>query len=872
MGLALTIARRSLLGRPARTLFSILGVALGIAVVVAVFTVDHVSVLSRTQKLEPGFGADLEVRPSGSLADPREELLKLEGVAGVAAFFQNDVRMRRLEPVSGADEKLSVQLVALEAGSGRTLGVYHVDQGADLAPRGDATGPPEILLGERLAEELGLAVGERVLLAPNARAAKPACVDGVLQRPPSSPGEPIEQVFRVAGTLAYEGIGRRASGRVVVIEYESGRELFQDVFVESQFWLRRAADVDPERLEAGLSKAFSFVRNEQEAVGQMADERAFRNGVRMAGLFALLLGLYVIFHTLSMSLSERVREVGVLHALGTSSAQVARVFFGEALFIATVAGALGFGLGLALAALLLRRGITTLGVVGHPVGPFEVPWRTTVSLASIGVVIALVGSVWPILRARGTDVVQALRGTDLARTRATVRGFQVFAAVLLTAVVPAFFFFVAPVIGAADAALVETVLVGLAVLALFVALPLVLPSAIGGASALVTRPFERLAPLAGKLAARNLRHSPTRVGASVSAIALVAAAFVALRGMTASLVGEVGQWGQRAVRDKVWFENLPDAPTEELYAALHELPEVLGVENGDARVYVNFLLLGVRPAELARSGPVEDARLLARLEAEQGVIVSKRMAQARNLRAGDAVAVNTSGHGVQSFRVLAVSDEYGYFVHPDERVYGVTSERWLRKYFCVDTERTSMVAVRLEKGADTLDVEELMRDRFPDPAGMHVQTGRTVMGLHYRDLVKDFVLFDIILFLTAVLAGLGVLNGQLLAALERRTELGVLRALGTTGAQLFSAVSLESTVVGALGGILGVAVGTALVPVVVSSLRVLSGLDLPVVWYGRWIPLALAGALLVAWLAGIYPVWRMSRTSAVEAVRTGSGA
>src|SRR6185436_9313067 len=115
--------------------------------------------------------------------------------------------------------------------------------------------------------------------------------------------------------------------------------------------------VDIEKLRASLGASFSYELNKSVLVGAAADERAFRNGVRMAGLLALILGLYVIFHTLSMSLVERVREVAVLSALGASRAQIARVFFAEALVIALCAGGAGVLGGLGLAKALLARGI-----------------------------------------------------------------------------------------------------------------------------------------------------------------------------------------------------------------------------------------------------------------------------------------------------------------------------------------------------------------------------------------------------------------------------------------------------------------------------------------------------------------------------------
>jgi putative ABC transport system permease protein len=856
MGLALTLARRSLVAHPGRALFSILGVAVGIATAVAVFTLDHVTVLSRTQKLDPGFGADLEVRPSGELSDPKSQLLALEGVAGVAAFFQNDVRLRG---VAGGEE-LSVRLVALEEGSGPSLGVYHVEQGRDLGA-GDARG---VLLGRALAEELGLGLDSEVLLSPPARAAGRECIEGVLKEKPRE-AEARSEVFRVQGIVAAEGVGRKSKGQVVIIGYQSGRQLFSDVYVQSQFWLKRDGAVDLEVLESELARGFTVERNEARAVGQMADERAFRNGVRVAGLFALLLGLFVIFHTLSMSLVERVREVGTLFSLSASRAQIARVFFAEALVIALGAGALGLAGGLGLTKVLLRLHITTLGVGYAPQSLIDVPWNTVGWLVALGVLVALSGSVYPILRVRGTDVVATLRGDDPGRRS---RGsFHVFSTLLLVAVVPAAFFRVVPIVGAADRTLIGTMLAGLVVLGLVIGLPLFLPRLVARVTGNLARLVERRAPLVGQLAARNLERSPGRIGASISAVALVVAAFVGLKGMTRSLAAETEEWGSRALTDRVLVERLADADHEVLLAALHANPEVLGVESGDARAFPGFLLLGLRTDELVRHGPLTDPAL-AEAQRAQGIVLSERLAKQRGLGAGDQVLVNTSGHGVQAFRVACVSDAYGYFFHPDERAYGIVDAAAMERFFCVGDARARMLAVKLAPGADRGLVEATLRAALPETR-FKTYEGPALMELMLRDLTVDFVLFDIILFLTALLAGLGVLNGQLLAAIERRKELGILVALGTTRGQLAGLVLVESLVVGAVGAVLGTIVGFGLTPVLVTALRVLSGLDLPLRGAGLWIPFACLAALLLTLAAGLYPVWRANRMDAVRAVRTG---
>jgi len=853
-----------LLGHPGRSLFSILGVAVGIATVVAVFTLDHVTLLSRIQHLDPDYGADMEVRAAEDSSDPRAELLKMEGVAGVATFFQSDVGFRpRVAAGDVGTER--IRLVGLEAEGARSLGVYFVEEGQDLSASEAGDG---VLIGRSLADHFRLGLGDRVLLSQPRNAAKKKCVEGALTEVQSEDVPARQKEFRVLGILGRDGIGRRAKGRMVVVDFDAGRELLKDAFIESQFWVKRSDTVDIEAMENSMAKNFTFERNQAKAVGQMADERAFRNGVRLAGLFALLLGLFVIFHTLSMSLIERVGEVGSLHSLGATRFQIAKVFLTEALVIAVSAGVLGLAGGVGLAALLLRRGISTLGVTGRPVGPFQVPWDSVMPLVLLGVGMALVGSVYPILRIKGANLVSALRNQGEGE-ESMMRGFQLFSTLLLVAVVPLAFFQVVPVIGAAEGTLVGTMLLGLLALGLLIGLPMIAPRLVGRVAASLARPFVGPFPLVGKLVTRTLEGSAGRIGSSIAAIALVTAAFVGLKGMTQSLLGEVEDWGQRAAVDKVWVECLPELPFDEVARVLHELPEVECVENGDARAFPSFLIFGSRPEELGGFGPLaEEPELRRRFEEEQTIVVSERLARQNELTPGDVVRMRTSGHGVQAFEVLVVSDAYGYFVHPDERAYGLVHERFLERYFCVDASRTTSIAVKL-KGGDRELVLAALRARWPGAQGQFVYTGESVMRLLLDDIRVDFVLFDIIMLLTAILAGLGVLNGQLLAAMERKKELGVLRALGTTRGQIAGVVMLESGLIGLIGGVLGALVGTGLTPVMVSSLRVLSGLDLPLRSAGGFLFFALGAALVLSLMAGIYPIWRMNRFDAVRAVRTG---
>lgn len=869
MGLATTIARRSLVQRPGRTFFSVVGVAVGIAIVVAIFTLDHNTMLSRTPGAAAEWSPDLEVTARDQTRNPRESLFEVDGIERVSATFQQDVLFRPdLSDVSSSRMPPRVRLVALEIDNAAGLGAYQLFRGQDIDT---ASATPQALIGRDLAERYDLRPGDPIYLSRTVAIQREVCIDGEIRLEGAAPVIPAPTRFDVAGVLERESLGRKARGEVVILDYTPARALVEGTFVVPTYFVKSDPRADIERIRGALAGGFEARVSKARTVGQEADERAFRNGVRLAGMLALVLGLFVIFHTLSMSLLERVREVAVLNSLGTTRGQIGRVFFSEAFLIATFAGALGLGGGLLLARLLLLEGITTLGR-GAGVELFDVPWVTIGPLVGIGVGIALAGSVFPLLRARGTDTVRALRGEDLSHASSITRSFHVFTVILLAGILPGLYLLIVPVLGEAEQALVGVVLAGLGILAMMIGVPLLAPSLVAFVCRRLAAPFERRWPLAGKLAARSMEQSPSRIAAAVAAIALVTSAFVGLKGMTNSLRAETEVWAEDAIADKVFLQNLPPVPFDQLAALLHEVPGVEGVEPGDfGEIPGNVPLIGLRASELGTYGPCVDPAVHAKFRDGHGTIVSRRLANQNGLQVGDDYPVKTRGPQGQTtrvFEVVAISDAYGYTPHPDERAYAVVSDVHLENYFCLDTEKSRSVTVRVDDPDGPALVEAKLAERFPN-AKVDVGTGRELLALHLADITRDFFLFDIIFGLTAILAALGVLNGQLLAAMERAKELGVLRALGMTRRQVAGMVLLECCVVGACGGLLGLAVGGALTPVIVEALQVISDLPLPHRSAGAYLGLCLGGALLVTVVAGVYPIWRMNRLDAVRAVRTG---
>ena len=465
MGLAVTLARRSLLQRPGRSLLSILGIAVGIATVVAVYTLDTNTVEGLKQRYSDSDDAEwkpeFEVSPTPGLDDPRSKLDAIEGIADAAAFFQNEVELQLpLGSAAEGAEPVRARLLAVESDVLPRMNAYNLQAGSDLQLDHSS---PEVLIGPKLALALGLEPGMQVDLARPARSAPRVCVDGQMQRKAGARDDlPVTITFVVAGILTPEKLGRRANGEIVIVEYSWGELLYEGARTNPRYWVQPDPVANLEDLQSRLAGSFAYDMSRSVVIGQAADETAYRNGVYMAGLLALMLGLYVIFHTLSMSLVERIREVGVLHALGAGRRQVGRIFLLEAAILSSLGGILGLVSGVLLAKGLLSAGITTLGT-GKLIQGFRIPLGV-LPLTAIGVGTALLGSVFPLLRARGASTVEALRGEKAMEQGGTAHSFHLFATLLIAVLLPALYFTIVPVVGAASSALVASLLLAVGVL------------------------------------------------------------------------------------------------------------------------------------------------------------------------------------------------------------------------------------------------------------------------------------------------------------------------------------------------------------------------------------------------------------------------
>ncbi len=834
-----------------RTALTVLGVALGIAVVVAIHVMDHNTIQSRVLAAAAQTGRiDFELSPRERGRDPsehRDEILARSDVAAVGVLHIARVLVHRMagETVAPPEQALC-QVYGILPAPDQAFGQYAVVEGSDLSP---SDGDQGVLIGPAWVEQFDLRVGDRLQLAPPPRVTRTRCVDG--ERVPFGSGsdgssiQPMQVV--VKGVLGPVRIGARHEGLAMVGTLGLARRLSPGGGAVLQVGRAYGADADRLRQELAISYV---VRDELNAAhGESSDERAFRNGVKLLGGLALMLGMFVVFQTLSHSLVERLRTIGLLRCLGTSGRSVSMVFLLDALGMAVSGAVLGVVLGLALAWLLKVSGFSSLGRLQHW-EIHEIPLEPVVWTAVLGIGFTMAGAAFPLWRARGLSTLRILHARGLGGAEEVLRGVQVFLFGLLVVILPVGY--LASTTLLSDSERETRAVLGqlAALLGVFGVVLLLAPWILRVAGYVLLAPVQRFAPLPVHLTRKALQGQTGRFAASVCGLGIVLVAGIGLESLTTALHGDARRFGREAMQDTV-FVGLGDGISLEQARALEALEGVEHVEALRGPVLAPYKIVGLDSASMTRPGAplAGDPERLRLFENNRSLVISRRLASLMDLQPGSAVPLDTDG-GQVGYTVLAVSDAAGFF--PDDPAWAVTHPRWADADFCLDDRRIDHLTLRLAPGTPPGDVVDAVDALHPGVR--YRKSGRAFVDYLLRDVTTDFRLFQFLLALILGLAAMGVLNSMTIAALERGREIGVLRALGTSRNQLRAAFAVEGAVVGLLSAMVALALAVPLGQLVVRGMNEAAGLDaayqVPVPALVAVPILALAVGVAASWVPG----------------------
>jgi putative ABC transport system permease protein len=676
----------------------------------------------------------------------------------------------------------------------------------------------------------------------------------------------------VAGLIEPEGERtRRAIANLLVVDVATAQAVFDQTGTLTRVDLivpdGRAGDEMLGRIRSVLPEGARVQRSKvrTETVEQMT--RAFDLNLTALSLLALVVGAFLIYNTMTFSVVQRRGLIGRLRALGVTRRQVFRLVLTEAALLGVVGTGLGLLLGIALATGLVQLIAQTINDLYFVVSVQQItiaPW-TLAKGAVLGVGTTVLAAVAPAREATNAPVSTVLRRstqeTGIQDAAPKLAGAGAALAVLGTAIL----------------VLTEQsiVLSYAALLFLLVAAALATPLAVIAFSKGLRPLLGSLAGVLGRMAARGVVSTLSRTGVAVAALMIAVASTVGVGVMIDSFRGTVVQWLTQSLQADVYVQP-PSLVFRRSNATLERdvvdrLREVDGIASSHTvrRVDVQSPL---GPTELVaiQPGPqIEDVyqfktgdpeAVWRSFVEEDFVLISEPYAYRHDLAVGDSVTLQTD-RGAQRFPIRAVYYDYG----SDLGVVLASRTTYTRYY---DDRGLSGIAFYAR---DDVDVDALIADMRVAVRGMQdviIRSNKALRETSLKVFDRTFTITTVLRLLAVFVAFIGVLSALMALALERSREFGVLRATGMTPAQVGGYVTLQTSLMGAIAGLLSIPLGYVLAYVLVYVINKRSfGWTLQLSVAPEILLQALAVAVAAAFLAGLYPAWKMARSSPALALR-----
>jgi putative ABC transport system permease protein len=594
--------------------------------------------------------------------------------------------------------------------------------------------------------------------------------------------------------------------------------------------------------------------------------RSYTLITRISSVFALFVGMFIIYNAFAIAVTHRRAEIGILRALGATQGQIQKVFLVESAVAGLAGSILGAFVGVVGAQALAKRlGNVTQQFLGGAQGTNEIVIDPGLILAAVAMGIATsVLAAWiPARTAAGIDPVKALqKGKFQLLSAGENRTRRIGAAVLAGGSLLTLF------LGSQKIAFYSGYLMMIVAGLLFCpTLTLLLARAL--------RPvLRRILPAEGTLAADSLMQSPRRTSTTVAALMLSIAMTMGFSGGTYSLFNGIDEWMKTSLNPDFFVAPTTNIAVRtvtfpsELASGLGNIPNVRMVQLvRNARLIYQqtpLMLVAVESKKLRSTdrrtplaGNIDE--MYQRLSEGRGVIVSDAFQSNHKSKLGDIIEL-PAPDGILRLPVVGVLRDYADMqgsVFIDRDVY---VQHWQ------DTS-VNIARVYVNDGANSETMRERIRESISGKQTLVVLSNAEVRTYILELLSRWLSITRIQVIIAVLVAVLGIVNTLTVSIVDRRRELGVLQAVGGLRKQVRRTIWLEALSIAAIGLILGIALGALNIYYTIGMVqRDLGGANLeyafPVSMALTLIPIILGAA----WFAAYGPAEAAVRGSLVEAL------
>ncbi len=858
----LFLSLRNMRTRLWRTLLTMFGIALGVAVVLAVRVTNAGTLQSLENMFTSAVGSvELLVQPPEDEDYISYELLEVvrrtpgvevaaPSVSGVAALVGDIGTAEVRWGIGGVQVGRLLQIIGIDLAVDQEVRQYTLLEG-----RMPAVGKYETVVSKQYAQDKNLHIGEELVFS---------ALGGV-------------ERLKIVGILSDEGAATINDGDVAFVSLDVAQQIFDmddqlsEIAVRSQEAYRsdsQALEMLKEDLQARLGKDASAIypSGRGDLVPRMLD--TYQMGLTFFSIIAVFVGAFLIYNTFSMTIVERTQEIGMLRAIGMRRVQI----LGMVLFEAFVLSILGSLLGIAGGMLLSRGLMRMLGaLVSSNNTVLSLTPEALLMSVGLGLVVTLVAALLPALQATRISPLQALR----VRSQVSSRIRPLVWCTGLVLVFAAWF-------GLYRAEWRESVMIAAGATSftlLLLGVVLTIP--------LVIAPLERVARGVarllygnpGALGSSNVRRSAQRTMLTAACLVVSFIMIISIGTVANAYKYDVHTWVNNSLGGDVYLQS-GDVMPESLGDDLLKVPGVKMVSpmrlfKADVSnitldkapdPFDQVLFIAIDPPKFRQiadmvfsGGQGSSEQYWNDLLQGDALFISTVVAEQLGLKVGDKIFLKTR-RGEHGFRISAIITDFN---NQGRVVAGSYTE--LRRWF--SESGVDRFILQIQPGADSEQVAQSVRDQYQDRYNLNIQTSTVVKNNVFKMVDEAFLLFDVLSLIGVVIGGIGVVNTMTMNVMERTRELGSLRSLGMTRRQMLSMILSEAFGLGVIGGGYGLLIGFSISYVMMYILSLLTSYDIEYIFSIQPYLLSIFLAVVISQLAAIGPALRAARVNIIEAIK-----
>lgn len=858
------LALRNMVARRSRTILTGIGIALGVAIVLAV-NVTNATLLSSFDAVfdEAGGQADLTVidRARGGQgfdADILDRVSRGKDVVAAAPAVQAFTL-----PADDVNDWQASYGVAGTLAAGSQLLLMGIDAQADASVRdltlvtGCLLEPGEqrysVVLVENYADDHDYTVGDKLpILLPGGQGIARLTIIGLIKRS----GAGLINGGAVAFLplpVAQELLDRR--GRLDRIDV-----VLADQIADSSTALAEAKDQLAAVLGDDVRIIYPGARGEELAKRMTS----YRLGLDLLSLIAMFVGGFLIYNTFAMNVAERTRDIGLLRAIGMTRRQILTLVMIEAGILCLVSSIVGISMGLGMA-----QGLSsTLSVIaGSAAIPMTVTAKSFTRSLILGIGVTLISALGPAIQATGISPLQALRARAKTEAGTWERYGRQFGPGML--VVGWIVFNYLPLRQS-----VAWTVTSLASLVFLLGAAFLVPLAVRP----LIRAFQPAATWifghAGSLGTANVQRAQSRTVLTVATLMLGIGMNIGITSLGDSFRYDLSRYTEAATGgDLIVYSPVRiERRTSQRLAAVDGVelltPEryveawTAGASTEDEIVYVAIdpeTRQQISQFIFESSWQDTPANAFARLREGEAVFLSTTLSSRYHLGVGDQIELDTP-RGTYTFEVVGVVVD---FTGNGMMVYG--SWRDLRDYFGVDD--ADRLILQMAPGFEPLEVKGRIESQLGERLNLTVEAVDELMRDTLEIVDQSFVMFDTLALVVVGVSAMGVVNTMTISVMERQREIAMLRSIGYTRRQVRRMILAEAASLGVMGGGLGLVLGLALSRMCIQVVQQLAGYELTYVLSSKALISSVVIALVISQVAALLPATHAAKKEIVAALK-----